>query len=123
MLTPVIVVGPGLPPFEIDGVETHCGDHRSIARDRIVAVVDTDPSVIWDATVRGVDAVMWDTPDNRHFSWHFRATTEDVVHGLQRRLKEWRDRAAFNDPHCTCPQWGNPSWPHRHGCPAVKEEA
>lgn len=20
---------------------------------------------------------------------------------------------------CTCPSWGNPSWPHRHGCPMV----
>lgn len=19
---------------------------------------------------------------------------------------------------CTCPPWGNPSWPHRYGCPA-----
>jgi hypothetical protein len=19
---------------------------------------------------------------------------------------------------CTCPSWGNPNWPHRHGCPA-----
>lgn len=25
--------------------------------------------------------------------------------------------APFDD-ECTCPTWGNPSWPHRHGCPA-----
>jgi len=23
----------------------------------------------------------------------------------------------YNDEGCTCPTWGNPSWPHRHGCP------
>lgn len=21
---------------------------------------------------------------------------------------------------CTCPPWGNPNWPHRHGCPAAE---
>lgn len=25
---------------------------------------------------------------------------------------------ADNDYDCTCPSWGNPNWPHRHGCPA-----
>lgn len=94
---PVIVLGPDvpddLPRFMVVGDATfYVGDHHDIPRDRIVAVIDTDPDVVMAATGRGVDGIIWDTPDNRKFSWHFRATRADIVAGLERRLTEWKGR-------------------------------
>jgi hypothetical protein len=93
-LPPVIVLGPDVPddlPYFMDAT-FYIGDHHDIPRDRIVAVIDTDPDVVMAATGRGIDGIIWDTPDNRKFSWHFRATRSDIVAGLERRITEWKGR-------------------------------
>jgi hypothetical protein len=38
--------------------------------------------------------------------------TPDELVGVRGILQERYGEA------CTCPSWGNPNWPHRHGCPA-----
>lgn len=39
------------------------------------------------------------------------------------RLADVEAEQEVTEPECTCPEWGNPNWPHRHGCPdgAVRE--
>lgn len=34
------------------------------------------------------------------------------------QLAEREEEIEAWEPGCTCPRWGNPNWPHRHGCPA-----
>lgn len=101
-MLPVIVLGGDVHQDGLEsalaahGLVIYRGDHRSLKRDRIVAVVDSDPEVIVAVTVRGIDAVLWDQPHNQGFPWHFRGHPDDIVAGLLRRFKEWSDRRASN---------------------------
>lgn len=97
-MLPVVILGPDVAHDELEdalgyhGLVIYRGDHHDLERDRIVAVVDSDPEVIVAVTVRGIDAVIWDQPHNRGFPWHFRGHPDDIVTGLLRRFKEWSDR-------------------------------
>ena len=45
----------------------------------------------------------------------------DAIEDLRKAIWYLNDEIAKREGKtvpCTCPSWGNPSWPHRHGCPA-----
>lgn len=64
---------------------------------RIACVIDADPNAIIQATSLGTDAVIWDQPENRFFSWHLRAVSvDDAVAGIGRLIQIWRDKQAHD---------------------------
>lgn len=60
---------------------------------KTLCVVSDDPEYITTMASQGVDAVVWDTPDNRGFSWHLRATSvDDAIQAVNRIATQIAER-------------------------------
>jgi hypothetical protein len=79
--------------------------------------------VCWGALLVG--STIW-------LQWHF----EDVhpMHGIVGMIRDTVARFGMDDicgdpgeddwnEDCSCPRWGNPSWPHRNSCPLAGDDA
>jgi hypothetical protein len=84
----------------------------------LMETFDLDPltSDWWDASFRG-DCDCGHPPGAQH---HVLCSVTPIYSDMCEEFGLPTIDMTFASDSCTCPSWGNPNWPHRHGCPMVE---
>jgi phosphoglycolate phosphatase-like HAD superfamily hydrolase len=65
---------------------------RTVARDRVAAVLDDLPELITQADTIGLDTILRDQPYNSHFDHHWRVyDMEDAENAILLHIKKWKE--------------------------------